>query len=67
MSTLVTHHIFFESVIDIISKMHSRTVGSNKLFEKYTDILQRLGGAIDIYENSLEQLRAAWILRTSKT
>ena len=53
-STHVTHHSFFEGVIDIISKMPSRTVGCNKLFAKYTVLLHKLSEAMDIYEKSFE-------------
>ena len=40
--------------------MSGRTVGSNKLFEKYTEELQRLDEALDIYENSFETVESCF-------
>ena len=34
--------------------MNGSTTGCNKLFVKYTGVLQTLGEAIDIYENYFE-------------
>ena len=45
-------------MLNNMSKISSRTVGSNKLFEKYTEVFQRLGEALDINENSFETVES---------